>query len=138
MNGNRVSLITLGVTDLERSKAFYEAIGFVAEDGPPSAIFFKCDGYYFGLFPLVELAKEQGRDPATTGKGAASISQNYNSPEEVNAAHARAIAAGATNLTDPTETFWGGYSGYVADPDGHVWEYAHNPFWPLDDAGRIT
>lgn len=135
--GNRVTLITLGVDDLERAKAYYAAVGFEAEDGPPTVAFYRCDGCYFGLFPRVELAKEQGRDPASMGTGAASLSQNYSDRAGVDAAHARALGAGATLITMPVETFWGGYSGYVSDPDGHVWEFAHNPFWPLDSKGNL-
>lgn len=137
MNGNRVTLITLGVADLERAKAYYAAVGFEAKDGPSSVAFYRCDGCYFGLFPLAELAKEQHRDPANLGNGAASISQNYPDRDGVDAAHARAVSAGAKALSAPTETFWGGYSGYVADPDGHVWEFAHNPFWSLDSNGNL-
>ncbi len=137
MTGNRVTLITLGVRNLARAKSYYEEIGFVAQDGPPTAVFFKCGTYHFGLFPLSELAKEMHRDPATLGVGAMTLAQNYSDRAGVDAAHARAIEAGAQHLTTPAETFWGGYSGYVADPDGHIWEYAHNPFWPLDEDGHL-
>jgi uncharacterized glyoxalase superfamily protein PhnB len=66
------------------------------------------------------------------------LAQNFPSPAEVDAAYRAALAAGATPMKDPEPVFWGGYSGYYADPDGHVWEVAHNPFWPLDDKGRLA
>ena len=137
MNGNRVTLITLGVSDLDRSKAYYTALGFNAEDGPPSVVFYRCGALYFGLYPLPDLAAEQNREAGQLGNGAMSLSQNYPDRAGVDMAYARAIDAGAKALSAPQETHWGGYSGYLADPDGHVWEYAHNPFWPLDDEGYL-
>lgn len=138
MTENRITLVTLGVTDLDRSRRYYEAIGWTAETVLEAVVFFAMDGAKFGLFRLDNLAREQGRDPAELGRGAATLAQNFNAREDVDAAWRRAVEAGATGLVRPVETAWGGYSGYVADPDGHVWEYAMNPFWPLDERGRLA
>lgn len=136
MTGNRITLITLGVTDLARAVAYYKAIGFTPEEVLEKAAFFDLGGARFGLYLRDELAREQGRAPETCGVGFSSLSQNHASEAEVDAAFARALEAGATVLKRPEKMFWGGYSGYVADPDGHAWEYAFNPFWTLDENGK--
>ena len=91
-----------------------------------------------GLFPLAELASDQGRPGAELGFGAMNLAQNQPDRETVDSVFAQAIAAGATALQPPEEVFWGGYSGYFADPDGHAWEIAHNPFAPLSPDGTLT
>ena len=138
MTPQRVSLITLGVRDLARAKAFYGALGWTPLDETPSVVFYQLDGQVLGLFGLEPLAEDQGRPGATLGFGATTLAQNFPDRDGVDAAFKDAIAAGATEMKAPEEVFWGGYSGYYADPDGHVWEVAHNPFWEIDDAGRIT
>lgn len=138
MTPQRVSLITLGTSDMERARRFYEALGWVATGSPPEVTFYRMDGMALGLFGLDDLAKDQGRPGAPLGTGAMTLAQNFPDRPSVDAAWSRAMDAGATPLKDPEEVFWGGYSGYYADPDGHVWEIAHNPFWPIDDEGRIT
>ncbi|MGV6810768.1 MAG: VOC family protein [Brevirhabdus sp.] len=138
MTMNRITLITLGVADLNRSRAYYERLGWEPEETPPNVAFYDMGGAKFGLFPLDMLAAEQGRDAGALGMGAQTLAQNFETQAEVDAQFARALAAGATPVTEPVATNWGGYSGYVADPDGHIWEFAFNPFWPLDDAGRIV
>ena len=138
MTPERVSLITLGVADMERARAFYAALGWNALPSPPEVSFYQMDGMVFGLFGLDALAHDQGRPGAELGFGAVTLAQNFPSREDVDAAFAKAIDAGATALKTPQEVFWGGYSGYYADPDGHVWEMAHNPFWEIDEKGRIT
>ena len=90
------------------------------------------------LFGLGDLAEDQGRPDAPLGTGAMTLAQNFATEAEVDAAFARALAAGATALKPPRKVFWGGYSGYFADPDGHVWELAMNPFWPLSPDGSLT
>ncbi len=95
-------------------------------------------GMMFGLFGREALAADQGRAGVRLQTGAMTVARNYPSPEEVDAAFARAEAAGAEVLKRPEPVFWGGYSGYFADPDGHVWELAHNPFWALDADGRLA
>ena len=134
----RVNLITLGVEDLSRSRAFYEALGWVAADEAPGVVFFRMQGAALGLFGKADLAKDQGREGAALGTGAMTLAQNFQDQAGVDAAFAAALAAGATALKQPEEVFWGGYSGYYADPDGHVWELAHNPFWTVNDDGSLT
>ncbi len=87
---------------------------------------------------LAPLAEDQGRADASLGTGAMTLAQNFATTEEVDAAFATALDAGATALKKPQKVFWGGYSGYYADPDGHVWEVAMNPFWPLNEDGSLT
>lgn len=90
------------------------------------------------LFQLAELAKDQGRPAASLGVGATTLAQNFATEAEVDAAFSAALAAGGTALKAPEKVFWGGYSGYWADLDGHVWELAMNPFWPLAADGSLT
>ena len=137
MKAQRITLITLGVADLARSKAYYAALGWEPDDTNEGVAFYDMGGFRFGLFGLGPLAADQGRPEATLGTGAMTLAQNFNSPAEVDAAFAAALNAGASALKAPEAVFWGGYSGYVADPDGHVWEFAHNPFWTLDADGRL-
>ena len=134
----RVTLITLGVDDLDRSRTFYAALGWEPAESPPSVVFYRMDGMALGLFGREDLAADQGRPGAALGTGAITLAQNFPDRAGVDAAWTRALAAGATPLKPPEAVFWGGYSGYFADPDGHVWELAHNPFWPLDAEGRMT
>lgn len=138
MKTQRVTLITLGVDDLARSKAFYEALGWVAEPSPPSVVFYQMDGLALGLFGRAALAEDQGRKGAVLGTGAMTLAQNFPDEASVDAAFDKAVAAGADALKAPEKVFWGGYSGYYADPDGHVWEVAHNPFWSLSADGRMS
>ncbi|WP_411889560.1 VOC family protein [Yoonia sp. SDW83-1] len=139
MTPQRVTLITLGVTDLDRSKAFYGALGWTpTREMPGEVVFYQINGMALGLFGLGPLAEDQGRPDAKLGTGAMTLAQNFNTEDEVDAAYTDAIAAGATPLKAPEKVFWGGYSGYYADPDGHVWEVAHNPFWPLNEDGSLT
>jgi len=138
MKAQRVTLITLGVRDLTRAKAFYAKLGWEPEEATESVVFYDLGGMKLGFFGLEPLAHDQGRPGATLATGAMSLAQNFPDRAAVDAAFARAEAAGAEVLKRPEAVFWGGYSGYFADPDGHVWELAHNPFWPLDDDGRIA
>ena len=134
----RVSLVTLGVRDLDRARAFYAAWGWEPVQSLPSVIFYRMDGMALGLFGREDLAADQGRPGAALGTGAITLAQNFADRDGVDVAWAQALSAGAAPLKAPEAVFWGGYSGYFADPDGHVWELAHNPFWPLDAAGRLT
>lgn len=138
MTPQRISLITLGVADLDRSRAFYSALGWLPAASAPGVVFYQFDGMALGLFGLDALAEDQGRPGAALGTGAATLAQNFPDRAGVDAAYSVALAAGASALKSPEAVFWGGYSGYYADPDGHVWELAHNPFWQLDDQGRVT
>lgn len=138
MTPQRVTLITLGVTDLSVARAFYAALGWRPVEEQEGVSFYQMDGMGLGLFGLEDLAKDQGRAGTKLGTGAITLAQNMADRAAVDAAWDRAMQAGALALKAPEEVFWGGYSGYYADPDGHVWELAHNPFWALDDSGRLT
>ena len=139
MTPQRVSLITLGVDDLARAKAFYSALGWVPGDEVPGqVVFYQLHGSVFGLFGRAELAKDQGREGTDLQTGATTLAQNFPSKADVDKAFEEALKAGATSLKEPEMVFWGGYSGYFADPDGHVWELAFNPFWPLSEDGSLT
>ncbi len=127
----RISLITLGVQDIAASTAFYNALGWTQEDSPDGVVAFDLLGQTLGLFPIQALADDIGVPVEAMGRGAASLGHNLPGPEDVDALMARAEAAGARILKAPVQAFWGGYHGYFADPDGHIWEIAHNPFSPL-------
>lgn len=136
----RISLITLGVADLQRAVDFYERIvGWKAEASPPGVIFFDLNGVVFALWPHDELAKDMGmtadRVPVYRGY---SLAHNVRSEVEVDEIFARLKSHGATILKEPHKTFWGGYSGYFSDSDGHTWEIAHNPFWTIKMDGRVS
>lgn len=139
MTPQRVTLITLGVADLERSKAFYSALGWqVTREIPGQVVFYQINGMAFGFYGLEGLAKEQNRPVSELKTGAMTLAINMPTAAAVDAAFAQAIDAGATALSEPTEMHWGGYSSYYADPDGHVWEIAYNPFWELNADGSLT
>ena len=138
MTPQRVTLITLGVDDLERSRRFYQALGWVPARAMDGVVFFQMHGALLGLFGRAALAADQGRPDAALGTGAMTLAQNFATKSQVDAAFALALSAGAQALKPPVEVFWGGYSGYFSDPDGHVWELAMNPFWPLNCDGSLT
>ncbi|MBE9604193.1 VOC family protein [Acetobacteraceae bacterium H6797] len=134
-----LTLVTLGVSDVGRSAAFYTALGFhrVAKKHEGVA-FFRAGGTALSLFPRADLAKDAGVSPE--GSGFAGISLAINRPDEgsVDALIALATSLGGKVVKPAHKVFWGGYSGYFADPDGFLWEVAHNPFFPLDAQGRMT
>ncbi|MEI4472755.1 VOC family protein [Frigidibacter sp. MR17.24] len=134
----RVTLITLGVADLEAAQAFYERLGWQPAQAEEGVVFFQMNGLVLALFGRADLAADQKRPLAELGTGAVTLAQNFETKQQVDAAYATALAAGARALKAPEEVFWGGYSGYWADPDGHVWEVAMNPFWPLAKDGGLT
>jgi len=139
MNGQRVTLITLAVADLDASRKFYADLGFEeAEGGNEKIAFFKLAGQFFSLYSRDALTGDIGMPIHSRATGAITLATNYNSREEVDAAYQRALDAGAIAITKPEAVFWGGYSGNYADPDGHMWEVAHNPFWTLDENGQIV
>ena len=134
----RISLVTLGVAHIGRARAFYEALGWSASPSPSDGVvFFQAGGLVFALWGRGELAGDSGVED-TGGWGGITLAHNVRSPAEVDAVLARAEAAGATIARPGAETFWGGYSGVFVDPDGHPWEIAHNPFWPLDPDGSVS
>lgn len=138
MTPQRVTLITLGVDDLDRARTFYAALGWTPAEALDKVVFYQMNGLVLGLFSKAALAADQGRPDAVLGTGAMTLAQNCATEAEVDVAYATALAAGATALRTPEKVFWGGYSGYFADPDGHVWELAMNPFWPLSPDGCLT
>lgn len=135
----RLSLVTLGVADLESAARFYEdGLGWKrADSGSDGVVFFQGPGTVIGLYPREALAADVGIDPAGSGFGGITLAFNARSREEVDAVLAQAVDAGATLMKAAEEVFWGGYSGYFADPDGHLWEVAHNPFWTVEADGGI-
>ena len=139
MTPQRITLITLGVVDLAAARAFYARLGWVEHrESQPGIAFFQLHGQALALFGRAALAADQGRPDAELGTGAVTLAQNFATTADVDAAFAAALDAGATALKAPEAVFWGGYSGYWADLDGHVWEVAMNPFWPLSPDGTLT
>ena len=147
-----ISLITLGVANIERSSRFYEQLGWRRSQSTSNETisFFALNNIVLALFGADSLAEDSGLEPgaatvsqpgpaASTSAGQARIvlAQNHPSPLAVRNAIAAAAEAGARVLAEPQETFWGGYHGVFADPDGHVWELAHNPFFPLAADGTL-
>ncbi len=135
-----LSLVTLGVSDLAQSIAFYEALGFRRKAKKAQGVgFFQAGAIAFAVWPADELAKDAKTAAASAPafRGVA-LAWNCRSEADVDAAIERARSAGATVPKVGQKTFWGGYAGYFADPDGHLWEVAHNPGFPLTDDGRLT
>jgi len=134
----RISLITLGVSDLEAACAFYARLGWTPGNdvAAQDVAFYQCGGMVLGLWHRNLLAADSG----TTAHppGAMTLAQNLRSPAEVDALVQEARSAGATIVREGAPTDWGGYSAAFLDPDGHPWEIAHNPFWTLADDGTIT
>lgn len=133
-----ITLVTLGVADLARSRAFYAALGWEAHEANEGVVFIQLAGQVLALFGIDALAGDMHAERSRLGTGAATLARNFATEAEVDAAFAHAVASGATVLKRPEKVFWGGYSGYFADPDGHVWEVAMNPFWPLAADGTLT
>jgi uncharacterized protein len=134
----RLSLITLGVTDLARARAFYEALGWTSGAQPEDdVVFFQAGGTIVALWGRPQLAEDTVVDD-NGGWGGITLAHNVRSPAEVDSVLAEAEAAGATIARPGADTFWGGYSGVFFDPDGHPWEVAHNPHWTLHDDGSIS
>jgi hypothetical protein len=132
----RVSLITLGVADGARARAFYEALGWSGESPDGDVIFFQAGGMILALWGRDKLAQDSTVEDAG-GWGGVTLAYNVSSPEEVDAVLAEAGAAGATIGRPGATNFWGGYSGVFVDPDGHPWEIAHNPGWPIGEDGSV-
>lgn len=134
----RLSIVTLGVEDIARSRAFYEALGFTAStDSNENVTFFDAGGVVLAVFGRIALAKDAGVSDSVPGFSGISLAWNVESELAADAAMALALVAGARIVKTAQKAFWGGYHGYFADPDGHVWEVAHNPFWPMDASGTI-
>jgi predicted lactoylglutathione lyase len=124
----RLTLVTLGVADLPKARAFYEAWGWKASSA---------SGLALALFGRADLAQDAHVEDRPTGFAAITLAYNARSKEEADEVYALALKAGAKAIKPLQDVFWGGYSGYFADPDGHLWEVAWNPFFPLDEQGRL-
>ncbi len=136
----RITIVTLGVASVPAARRFYEALGWKpssASQGDDVA-FFQMNGLALSLFSRAALAADAAVPDSRPGFSGITLAQNLDSPAAVDAAYAAALTAGATALKTPQTVFWGGYSGYFADPDGHIWELAHNPFFPLDADGALV
>jgi uncharacterized protein len=133
----RLSLVTLGVRDLARARAFYEALGWTTGAGPADdVVFFRAGGTILALWGREQLAEDTVVEDAG-GWGGVTLAHNVRSPDEVDAVLNEAQGAGATLARPGALTFWGGYSGVFVDPDGHTWEVAHNPHWTLAADGSV-
>ncbi|GAB7219280.1 VOC family protein [Vibrio comitans] len=137
----RVSIITLGVSDLKRSHAFYSKLGFPSSfTGEQDIVFFKTSGVCVALYPIEKLAEEigitmpdnQSPTPMMT------LAHNTKTQHEVDEILALAVKAGGALVKPAERVFWGGYSGYFRDPDGHYWEIAHADFWQFNDDGSLV
>ena len=136
----RLTLLTICVSNLAISTAFYEALGFRRRARKAEGVaFFDAGGVVLSLWTAPDMAKDAGiAIEAKTGFRDVSLAWNVAAPEEVDRATARAVAAGARVLRKPEKVFWGGYTSYFADPDDHIWEVAYNPTFPLSEDGRLT
>jgi predicted lactoylglutathione lyase len=134
----RLSLVTLGVRDLQRARAFYEAVGWRTRAEPADdVVFFQAGGMIVALWSRKSLAEDSGVEDAG-GWGGVTLAYNTRSPQEVDATVEEARRAGARIAREPAATFWGGYSGVFVDPDGHPWEVAHNPHWTVREDGTVS
>ena len=133
----RISLITLGYRDLERARRFYEALGWSGTSPDGEVVFIQAGPMVLGLWDRDLLAADSVVTDSG-GWGGITLAHNVSTPAEVDAVLAQAEAAGATIGRPGAATEWGGYSGIFIDPDGHTWEVAHNPGWPIGDDGSIT
>lgn len=132
----RISVITLGVADVSRARAFYRALGWPLRGEPEADVAFFCNaGSRLALYALDGIAGEARQTPAPPGSIRMTLAMNLESREAVDVALAEVEEAGGTILAPAQGRFWGGYSGYFADLDGHAWEVALNPFWPIGDDG---
>ncbi len=134
-----LTLITFGAADVEKSAQFYESLGWKRSDkGTDDFILFELGGILFSLYPREALAKDMGIENAGPAFGGMAVSYNAESEAEVDEVFALALKNGATSVKAPEKVFWGGYSGYIQDLDGHYIEIAYNPFWKLDKDGKVV
>lgn len=136
---NRISIVTLGVVDLAEATAFYESLGWVRSSASmPTITLFEMQGSVLGLYQWSALADDAKVPEQGSGFRGVTLALNVASATEVDEVFAQWCAAGAASVVEPHASFWGGYSSYVADPDGHLWEIVHNPYARLDDDGRLV
>ncbi|MCG8565092.1 MAG: VOC family protein [Desulfobacterales bacterium] len=134
----RLSVVTLGVADLKTSQKFYEqGLGWTVASEEEQIVFFQLNGIILALYPREALAEDAQVPSDGNGFSGVTLAHCAHSKQEVDAILDRAKAAGARIPKPAQDVFWGGYSGYFADPDGHLWEVAHNPFWTIDDQGNM-
>lgn len=133
----RISLITLGAKVPATLAAFYDALGWAQVDSPDGVVAYDLIGQTLGLYPLEKLAEDIGVAAEDLGRGASTFSYNVANKEEVAPLLAKAEAAGGRVLKPAHDIFWGGHIGYFADPEGHIWEVAHNPFSALGPNGEF-
>jgi uncharacterized protein len=132
----RISVITLGVSDVLRAREFYRSLGWPLSGEPQDGVaFFSNAGSRLALYALDAMAEEAGQAPAEPGSIRMTLAMNVETRELVDECLAEAVRAGGALLQPAQERFWGGYSGYFADPDGHAWEVALNPFWTIGEDG---
>jgi catechol 2,3-dioxygenase-like lactoylglutathione lyase family enzyme len=135
----RVSFVTLGVASIVRARAFYDKLGFKASSASNAeVVFYDAGGIVLALFGRHALADDAKIESAGSGFSGVALAHNVRSEAEADEALRQVEAAGGRIVKPAQRTFWGGYAGYFADPDGHLWEVAHNPGFPLDSAGRVT
>ena len=133
----RLSLVTLGVRDLERARRFYEALGWKTNAAPEDdVVFFQAGCMIVALWSRESLADDSGVEDSG-GWGGVALAYNARSPDDVDAVMAQAEGAGASIARRAGPTFWGGYAGVFVDPDGHPWEVAHNPRWTIEPDGSV-
>jgi predicted lactoylglutathione lyase len=136
---NRISIITLGVSDLARATSFYESLGWRrSSSSMPTITLFQMQGSVLGLYEWSALADDAKVPADGSGFRGVTLALNLESTDEVDAVFSEWIAAGASSVVEPHKAFWGGYSSYVADLDGHLWELAHNPYASIDDEGHLV
>ncbi len=133
----RVSLVTLGVEDLARSRQFYIDLGWTPTWEDEEIVFFQTGGMIVGIWDRARLAEDSGVTDQG-GWGGVTLAHNVGSPADVHTITEEARAAGGIVVREPDDTVWGGYSSVFLDPDGHPWEVAHNPSWTLGEDGSIT
>jgi uncharacterized protein len=134
----RLSVLTLGVADLARSRRFYvDGLGWQPFFETEEVVFFQLGGMVLAVWLAHRLLEDMQQPAAQPAPGGVALGHNVRAQNEVDALLAQAEAAGATILKPGSMVFWGGYTGYFADPDGHAWEVAWNPGWPLDAEGRV-
>ena len=134
----RLSLVTLGVADLARAREFYQRLGWQASArGNASIVFFQLNGFVLALYGRAALAEDAALADAAPSFGGITLAYNVRQRDEVDSVLAEAQAAGGRLLKPAQEAFWGGYSGYFADPDGHPWEVAWNPGFPIAPDGTL-
>lgn len=135
----RISMITLGVNDLQKSIEFYEkGLGFPRLDSSPEVAFFTLNGTWLGLYGKKALAEDATVSAESNGFSGFTLAHNLESEDAVNTVFKEAVTAGAIPVKQPQKVFWGGYSGYFKDPDGYLWEIAHNPFFWVGPKDKDT